>query len=239
MTCTGVIGHTLRSCLLGCGIGVWLGTSSVVAPMSCTSQPVFCCKLRNLAFTGKTLTPPMDHGSMSRLMFGLTKATRSPGRGDKDTPKWGIKPPPTPSSAFFDPWGGFMPPGGGFIPPFCRGGFIPPFGHLGRFYHPFGVVLSPIFGDFIPLLGGWGGLAHLNVNQETQSRKTDRRTVHSLDCFGLDCFALLCCVVLSPPPPPPVPRNGFVQEPPPGSAVEFSHNFLYQWACDFPWFWWM
>jgi len=57
-----------------------------------------------------------------------------------------------------------MPPGGGFIPPFAgvglspqRGGFIPPFGHLGGFYHPFGVVLSPIFGDFIPLLaGGWG-----------------------------------------------------------------------------------
>jgi hypothetical protein len=41
-------------------------------------------------------------------------------------------------------------------------------------------------------------LAHLNVNQETQSRKTDRRTVHSSACFGLDCFALLCCVVPSP-----------------------------------------
>ena len=36
MTCTGSIGHTLSSCLLGC-VGVWLGTSGVVAPMSCTS----------------------------------------------------------------------------------------------------------------------------------------------------------------------------------------------------------
>ena len=29
------------------------------------------------AFIGKSVTPPMDHGSMSRLMFGLTKATRA------------------------------------------------------------------------------------------------------------------------------------------------------------------
>ena len=28
--------------------------------------------------------------------------------------------------------------------------------------------------------------------------------------------------------PPPVPRNRLAQEPPPGSAVEFSHNFFYQ-----------
>ena len=27
-------------------------------------------------------------------------------------------------------------------------------------------------------------------------------------------------------PPPPVPRNLLAQEPPPGSAVEFSHNFF-------------
>ena len=46
--------------------------------MSCTSQSVFCCSLRNFAFAGKSVTPPMDHGSMSRLMFGLTKATRPP-----------------------------------------------------------------------------------------------------------------------------------------------------------------
>ena len=31
MTCTGGIGHTLSSCLLGCGIGAWLGTSGVAA----------------------------------------------------------------------------------------------------------------------------------------------------------------------------------------------------------------
>ena len=27
-------------------------------------------------------------------------------------------------------------------------------------------------------------------------------------------------------PPPPVPRNRLAQEPPPGSAVEFSHHFV-------------
>ena len=50
----------------------------MAAPMSCTHQSVFCCILRNFAFAGKSVTPPMDHGSMSRLMFGLTKATRPP-----------------------------------------------------------------------------------------------------------------------------------------------------------------
>ena len=101
----------------------------------------------------------------------------------------GIKPPPTPFLAIFDPWGGFMPPGGSFIPPFGgraglfpqRGGFIPPFGPC---YHPFGMVLSPIFGDFIPLLGaGGGGVAPLYVNQESQSWKTG-------------CLVALCRYVL-------------------------------------------
>ena len=51
----------------------------MAAPMSCTSQSVFCCILHNFASEGKSVTPPpMDHGSMSRLMFGLTKATRPP-----------------------------------------------------------------------------------------------------------------------------------------------------------------
>ena len=68
------------------------------------------------------------------------------GRGYKTTPQLGIKPPPTPVLAIFDPWGGFMPPGGGFIPPYGgvglsphRGGFIPA---KGWFYPPKG-VLSP------------------------------------------------------------------------------------------------
>ena len=68
---TGGIGHALSSCLLGCGIGVWLGTSGVVAPMSGTSQSVFWCILHNFAFGGKSVTPPTDHGSMSCLMFGV------------------------------------------------------------------------------------------------------------------------------------------------------------------------
>ena len=50
----------------------------MAAPMSCTSQSVFCCILRNFVFAGKSVTPPMDHGSMSRLMFGPTKAAQPP-----------------------------------------------------------------------------------------------------------------------------------------------------------------
>ena len=46
--------------------------------MSCTSQSIFCCIFRNFAVAGRCVTPPVDHGSMSRLMFGLTKATRPP-----------------------------------------------------------------------------------------------------------------------------------------------------------------
>ena len=59
MTCTGGIGHALSSCFLGCGIGVWLGTSGVAAHLAtCTSQSVFCCILRNFAFACKSVTPP-------------------------------------------------------------------------------------------------------------------------------------------------------------------------------------
>ena len=50
----------------------------MAAPMSCTSQSVFCFILHGFASGGKSVTPPTDHGSMSRLMFGLTKATRPP-----------------------------------------------------------------------------------------------------------------------------------------------------------------
>ena len=78
MMSMGGTGHALSSCLLGCGIGVWLGTSGVAAPMSCTSQSAFCCISLSFASGGKSVTPPTDHGSMSRLTFGLTKATRPP-----------------------------------------------------------------------------------------------------------------------------------------------------------------
>ena len=30
----------------------------MAAPMSCTSQSIFCCILRNFAFAGKSVTPP-------------------------------------------------------------------------------------------------------------------------------------------------------------------------------------
>ena len=50
----------------------------MAAPTSCTSQSVLCCILHNFALAGKSVTPAMDHGSMSRVMFGLTKATQPP-----------------------------------------------------------------------------------------------------------------------------------------------------------------
>ena len=50
----------------------------MAAPMSCTSQSAFCCISLSFASGGKSVTPPTDHGSMSRLTFGLTKATRPP-----------------------------------------------------------------------------------------------------------------------------------------------------------------
>ena len=104
------------------------------------------------------------------------------GRGYKTASKWRIKPLQTPVLAIFDPWGGFMPPRGGFIPPFGgvglsshRGGFIPTKGYFyppkrvvlsfhwvmegGGVYCPFGVVLCPLFGDFIPPLGRGGGVS--------------------------------------------------------------------------------
>ena len=71
------------------------------------------------------------------------------GRGYKTTPKWGIKPPPTPFLAIFDPWGGFMPPGGGFIPPFAGVGLSPK-GVVLSPHLVIGGVLSPLWGGFIP-----------------------------------------------------------------------------------------
>ena len=56
----------------------------LILPPLCLDIPenarAFCCNLCNFAFAGKSFTPlpPMDHGSMSRIMFGLTKATRPP-----------------------------------------------------------------------------------------------------------------------------------------------------------------
>ena len=78
MVCMGGIGRALSKCLLTCGIGVWLGTSRVAALISCTSPSVFCCISRNCASGGRSVTHLMDHGTMSRLMFGLIKATWPP-----------------------------------------------------------------------------------------------------------------------------------------------------------------
>ena len=46
--------------------------------MSCSNPCVFCCVSRNSAFGGRLVTLLMDHGTMSRLMFGLIKATQPP-----------------------------------------------------------------------------------------------------------------------------------------------------------------
>ena len=50
----------------------------MAALMSCTSPCVFCCISRNFAFRGRSVTHLMGHGTMSRLMFGLIKATQLP-----------------------------------------------------------------------------------------------------------------------------------------------------------------
>ena len=78
MMCMGGIGHTLSICLDSCGIVVWLVTPGVATLMSCPSPCVFCCISRNFAFGGRSVTFFMDHVTMSRLMFGLIKATRPP-----------------------------------------------------------------------------------------------------------------------------------------------------------------
>ena len=46
--------------------------------MGCTNPCVFCCISRNFAFGGKSVTLVMDHGTMSRLMFGPIQATQPP-----------------------------------------------------------------------------------------------------------------------------------------------------------------
>ena len=40
------------------------------------------------------------------------------------------------------------------------------------------------------------------------------------------------------PPPPPVSKNHLAQEPPPGSAVEFSTSLFFARVMGFSWFWW-
>ena len=71
--------HALSNSLLTCGIGAWFGTFGVVA-RSCTSPSVFYCIFPNFAFRGRSATLLMNHGTMFRLMFGRTRATRSPRR---------------------------------------------------------------------------------------------------------------------------------------------------------------
>ena len=46
--------------------------------MRCTSLCAFCCVSHNFAFGGRSVTLLMVHGTMSRLMFGMTKATQPP-----------------------------------------------------------------------------------------------------------------------------------------------------------------
>ena len=74
----GGTGHALSKYLLTCGIGIRLGTSSLVTLMSCTSPCVFCYISRNFAFGGRSIALFMNRGSMPRLMYGLIKATQLP-----------------------------------------------------------------------------------------------------------------------------------------------------------------
>ena len=74
----GGIAQALSNYLPTCGIGAWLGTFGVAALMSCTSQSVFYCIFLNFAFGDRSTTLLMDHGSMLRLIFGRTRATRPP-----------------------------------------------------------------------------------------------------------------------------------------------------------------
>ena len=46
--------------------------------MTCTSPCVCCCISRNFAFGGRSVTLLMDHGTMSRLPFGLIKEIHPP-----------------------------------------------------------------------------------------------------------------------------------------------------------------
>ena len=72
----GGITHALSNYLLDCGIGAWLRTFGVAALISCTSLSVFYCIFLSFAFGGRSATLLMDHGTMFRLMFGQTRATR-------------------------------------------------------------------------------------------------------------------------------------------------------------------
>ena len=51
-----------------------------MAPMSCTSLIVYYCIFLNFVFGGMSATLVTDHGTMFRLMFGQTRATRPPRR---------------------------------------------------------------------------------------------------------------------------------------------------------------
>ena len=72
--------HALSNSLLACGIGAWLGTFGVAAPMSCTGSSVYYCIFLNFVFGGRSATLFTDHTTMFRLMFGRTRATWPPRR---------------------------------------------------------------------------------------------------------------------------------------------------------------
>ena len=57
MTCTGGTGHALSSGLLNCGIGVWLGTSGVAAPISSPVSPYFVA-FYAILHSQASLSPP-------------------------------------------------------------------------------------------------------------------------------------------------------------------------------------
>ena len=103
---------------------------------------------------GQSIVPPFyPHGPHSLF---LATHMEPPGRRYKTSPKWGIKPPPTPVLATFDPWGGLLPPGCGFIPLLGGVGLSP---HRGGFIHAKGCFYPPIgsffWGGLLPIWGGF------------------------------------------------------------------------------------
>ena len=70
----------LSNGLLACGIGAWLRTFGMVAPISCTIPSLLDYFFLNFALGARSVTLVMSNGTMFRFMFGQIIATRPPQR---------------------------------------------------------------------------------------------------------------------------------------------------------------
>ena len=92
---------------------------------------------------------------MMHLSLPLPLTNLAESKSDVPSVRLGDKLAPSPFLSIFDPWDGVIPPYRGAVLSPQRGGCIPP---RGGGYHPFRVVLSPLFGSgFPPPLGRGGG----------------------------------------------------------------------------------